>query len=258
MSNSQKSAAAENAFRHVRPNPVTGEPDYFFPLEITDPSIRALARERGLEIARTRLGSRVFEAVMVPCRETAMIHGREVYVDTPSDVQRRRYNELIRDELAAQAAGKEDGRCRIPNGRGGLKRCPSRVPNPDYVPGGDQPKTLPVRCEGCRYEEFRRSRATVPFSALDYEDEEGTIIPFEPSAANDLREAERYQELGEEFIAFVRERNPKLAPLAELLTMEYTKSEAGRELGDASSTVTSRVDKLKELLKTFLETIATP
>lgn len=62
----------------------------------------------------------------------------------------------------------------------------------------------------------------------------------------------------DEFIAFVRKRNPKLGPLAELLTLEYSKSEAGRELSDASSTVTSGVKKLKELLTAFLDTIATP
>ena len=117
-----------------------------------------------------------------PVRYAATIHGVEVYVDTPSAVQRRRYHELIRDELAAQAAGKEDGRCQIPNGRGGVKRCPSRVPNPDYVPGGDQPKTLPVPCEGCVYEQFRQAHTTVQLSALDYEDEEGGIECYEAPA----------------------------------------------------------------------------
>lgn len=24
--------------------------------------------------------------------------------------------------------------------------------NPDYIPGGDQPKALPVKCEGCQYD----------------------------------------------------------------------------------------------------------
>lgn len=61
----------------------------------------------------------------------------------------------------------------------------------------------------------------------------------------------------EEFIAFVQERNPKLVPLAELLTLEFSKSEAARELGDAWSTVTSRTDKLKNLVTTFLDTVVT-
>ena len=247
-----------NSYKHIRTNPLTGELDYYYPMEASDPSIRALARERGLEISRTRLGNRTFEAVMVPCKDTATINGVEVFVDTPSEVQRQRYLEYVRDELAEQDAKRQDGRCNIPDAYGGLKRCPCRVKNPDYVPGGDQPKTVPVRCEGCVYEQFKQAHTTIVLSTLDHENENGEFETYEIPATKDMTAADRFLELREEFIAFVQERNPKLAPLAELLTLEYTKSEAGRELGDASSTVTSRVEKLKELLTAFLETIATP
>ena len=257
MSSIHKNPQAES-FRHIRTNPITGEQDYYYPLEITDPSIRALARERGLEIGKTRLGNRTFEAVMIPCKDTATIHGVEVFIDTPTDVQRKRYLEYIRDELAEQDARKQDGRCQIPDGRGGVKRCPCRVPNPDYVPGGDQPKTLPVKCEGCRYEEFRQAHTTIVVSALDHENENGEFESYEIPAVKDLTAADRYLELREQYVAFVKERNPKLTPLAELLTFEFTKSEAGRELGDPSSTVTSRVEKLKALLDEFLDGIVTP
>ena len=64
---------------------------------------------------------------------------------------------------------------------------------------------------------------------------------------------DRYEKLKEQFLAFVEARNHKLLPLAELLTDELSKSEAARELGDAWGTVTSRADKLKELLTEFLE-----
>lgn len=69
--------------------------------------------------------------------------------------------------------------------------------------------------------------------------------------------ADRYIELREEFIEFVQQRNPKLLPLAKLLTDELTKSEASRELGDAWGTVASRTNKLKELLTDFLDTVIT-
>ena len=133
-------------------------------MEITDPSIKALARERNLEITRTRLGNRTIDAVMVPCKDTATINGVEVFVDTPSEVQRQRYLEYIKDELAEQDAKRQDGRCQIPDGRGGVKRCPCRVPNPEYVPGGNQPKTLPVKCQGCKYEEFRQALSLIHIS----------------------------------------------------------------------------------------------
>ena len=65
------------------------------------------------------------------------------------------------------------------------------------------------------------------------------------------------EEIREQFLDFVKERNPKLAPLAELLTKEFTKSEASRELGDAWGTVTSRTDKLKDLAQEFLDNLIT-
>lgn len=247
-----------NSYKHIRKNPITGEDDYFFPMEITDPSIRVLARERGLEISRTRLGNRTVEAAMIPCKDTATINGMEVFVDTPSEVQRQRYLEYIRDELAEQDAKRQDGRCNIPDAYGGLKRCPCRVKNPDYVPGGDQPKTLPVKCEGCVYEQFKQAHTTIVLSTLDRENENGEFESYEIPATKDMTAADRFLELREEFIAFVQERNPKLAPLAELLTLEFTKSEAARELGDAWGTVTSRTDKLKALVTDFLDTIVTP
>ena len=257
MSSIHNNPQAES-FRHIRTNPITGEQDYYYPLEITDPSIRALARERGLEITKTRLGNRVFEAVMIPCRDTATINGMEVFIDTPSEVQRKRYLEYIKDELADQDAKRQDGRCQIPDGRGGVKRCPCRVPNPDYVPGGNQSKTVPVRCEGCQYEQFRQAHTTIVVSALDHEDENGEFESYEIPATKDLTAADRFLEMREEFIAFVQERNSKLVPLAELLTLEFTKSEAARELGDAWSTVTSRSEKLKDLVTAFLDTVVTP
>ena len=256
MSSIHNNSQAES-FRHIRTNPITDEQDYYYPLEITDPSIRALARERGLEITKTRLGNRVFEAVMIPCRDTATINGMEVFIDTPSEVQRKRYLEYIKDELADQDAKRQDGRCMIPDAYGGLKRCPLRTKNPAYVPGGNQPKTVPVRCEGCQYEQFRQAHTIIVVSALDHEDENGEFESYEIPATKDLTAADRFLEMREEFIAFVQERNPKLVPLAELLTLEFTKSEAARELGDAWSTVTSRSEKLKDLVTAFLDTVVT-
>ena len=241
---------------NVRKNPATGELDYFYPLEVKDDSVLVYAREYGYEVGWARLGFRSFLAVFVPCKEQVTdSHGKATFLDTPSDIQRQRYLGLIKDELAAQEAKKQDGRCNVPDGRGGLKRCPCRVPNPDYVPGGDKPKTIPVKCEGCVFEQFRQEHTTITFSCLDHEDEDGEVTTYEIPSPKSYYAADRYEELREQFLAFVKERKPKLLPLAELLTDELTKSEASRELGDAWGTVTSRTDKLKELLTEFLENI---
>ena len=70
--------------------------------------------------------------------------------------------------------------------------------------------------------------------------------------------ADRFLLLREEFIAFVKERNPKLADQAELKTLEFTNSEIARLLDQPTSTVTSRGEKLKALASAFIDTIIIP
>ena len=241
---------------NVRKNSVTGELDFYYPLEIKDDSVLTYAREYGYEVGWARLGYRKFLAAFVPCKDQVTdSHGRITFLDTPSDVQRRRYLAYIKDEMDEQEDAKQDGRCNIPDGHGGIKRCPCRIANPDYVPGGDKPKTLSVKCEGCVYEQFRQAHTTITLSSLDSENDEGEVTTYEVAAPRNYYAADRYEEIKEQFLDFVTQRNAKLLPLAELLTDELTKSEASRELGDAWSTVTSRTDKLKQLVSEFLDNL---
>ena len=238
----------------VRINPETGEKDYFFPMEVTDNSILDYAKEHNFEVGLARLGYRRFKAVAVPCKNKAYdAVGREIYLPTPSDVQRRRYLDLIKDEMNEQEDAKEDGRCTIPDGHGGVKRCPLREKNPACTPENGQPKTVAVRCEGCVYEVFKQEHTFVTLSTLEQENDAGEPEPYEVPAPKTCFAADEYEKMAQEFVAFVRSRKPKLAPLAQLLTEEYSKSDAGRELGDAWGTVTSRTDNLKALLLEFLD-----
>lgn len=242
--------------KNVRLNPITGELDYYFPMEVKDPADKEYARVYGLEVGPARLGFRKFEAIFIPCKnKTVDAHGFEVYTETPSEVQRQRYLDYIKDELAAQDAAKQDGRCNIPDGHGGLKRCPCRISNPDYVPGGDKPKTLPVRCEGCVYESFRQAHTAIPVSYLDHESEDGGVESYEIPAPVNYYAGDRYCELSSRFVPFVKEKHPKLTSLAKLLVAEYSKSEASRELNKATSTIGSQAKKLQELLEDFLDNV---
>lgn len=253
----QNSTPAEK-FRNIRTNLTNGEKDYYYPLEVTDDSILVYAREHNLEVGPARLGYRKFRAVFVPCKEQAIdSHGHVTFLDTPSDVQRRRYLDLIKDEMDAQERAKEDGRCCISDGRGGIKRCPLRIPNPTYKPENGQPKTVAVHCEGCVFEAYKQEHSFVTLSALEQENDAGEPEPYKVPAPKAYYAADEYEKLAQEFVAFVRERKPKLAPLAEKLTEGFSKSEAGRELGDAWGTVTSRTDKLKSLLLEFLNQVIT-
>ena len=244
---------ANQTYKHHRINPVTGEEEWFFPMEITDPSIREAARAAGLEIGKTRLGYRVFEAVMVPCRRMESQNGKDVYADTSAEEQHKLYLELIKEELNSQAQAKTDGRCEIPDGKGGMKRCPLRVSNPNYVEGSDLPKTIAVKCEGCQWEELKKAHTVIQISALDQEGDDGDEIPYEPAAPSEGFAADRYIELANRFVEFVEQRDPRLVPLARQRVMEFSITEAARRLKDAKSTSISWNNKLKEMVVEFLD-----
>ena len=244
-------------YKNVRFNPVTNDFDYYFPMEVTAQADKEWAKLNGLAIGLARLGFRTFEAIFVPCKDKSYgPDGKVVYLDTPGEVQHRRFLDLIKDEMREQDSVKQDGRCDIPDGNGGTKRCPCRVPNPDFVPGRDEgkkPKTLPVKCEGCVYEQFRQAHTTVTFSCLDHEDESGEVESYEAPAPANYYEGERYERMREAFLEYVQEHNDKLTDLAELLTLDYNRSEAARELGMATSTAASRRELLKDLCRQFLD-----
>lgn len=85
--------------KNVRLNPETGTNDYYFPLEIKDDSILAYAREYGYEVGLARLGFRKFLAAFVPCKDQVTdSHGRITFLNTPADVQRRRYANYFHSE----------------------------------------------------------------------------------------------------------------------------------------------------------------
>ena len=61
------------------------------------------------------------------------------------------YEKVKQDEMKKQFDMKMDGRCPIPAEIGGVKTCPLRINNPDYVEGGDMPKTIANSCDKCIY-----------------------------------------------------------------------------------------------------------
>ena len=244
--------------KNVRINPITGEADYFYPMEIKDDSVITYAKENDLEVGWARLGYRDYKAVFVPCKKQVETPNKKiVFLPTSSTDQRRLYLEFIKGEMNDQEDVKKDGRCPIPNGHGSIKMCPRRVANPEYTPGSGLPKTIPVICDGCVYEPYRQAHTTITLSCLDHENEEGEIECYEVASPPNYYAGDRYLELMPRFVSFVEERNPKLAPLAKLLVNEFTKSESSRELDKATSTVGSQTKKLQELVTEFLDNTPT-
>ena len=236
-------------------NPETNHYDYYFPMQLIDDADREYARFCGFEIGMARLGYRNYLAVFVPCRDIVIdAAGKEVFIETPEEKQHHRYLELIKDELIAQDAVKKDGRCMIANSCGGIRRCPARIPNPGYIPGGDQPKTLPVKCEGCKYNQFKQEHTCIPLSCLDHENEYGEMESYDVPAPDTYFSADRYDRLAAGFVEFVRQKKPEYADLAYLLTQEYNRSEAARELGIPNNTAAYHREKLKQMCRKYLDT----
>ena len=239
---------------HYRENVITGTLDYFFPQEIKDPADKEYARLQGLEIGWTLLGFRIFEAIMIPCKRQSE---DGTFIDTPSEDQHRIYLSLIRDEMNKQEEMKQDGRCNISDGRGHIKRCPLRIPNPNYVPelkSRKNTKTIKKDCKDCPFERFKQAHTTIAFSTLDHKDEGGEVDEsFEAASPRNYYEGERYERLRAAFLKYVEEHDVKLTDLADLLTQEYNRSEAARELGVATSTAGSQKKLLKELCRQFLD-----
>lgn len=255
----------QERYQHYTVDPVTGEKQYYYPMEIeVDPKMydrkideeaydSAVIYRNGLnqakiqdkdgkdivcEVGYTRLGNREFKAVFIP-------------------VSHEEFKELIKDEMHEQERAKEDGRCIIPSKIGGYKRCPRKIPNPNYVEGGDMPKEIMNSCKGCIYEKKKCSHTIVNFTDNAVTNGEGEVEEMDPISPNTYYAGDEYEELIQKWCAFVRTKAPELEELAMLLSMEYIRSEAARELGKSGSTVQAQRDRLKRLLLEFLQNIAT-
>ncbi len=226
--------------KNIIVNPITGKIEFRFPLELTSESqesLKDLIYINGYEVGIAKLGYRTFPAAMIPMSE-------------------EQYHELIKDELNRQEEIKQSGRCPISDGNGKLKRCPMRVPNPTYVEGGNEPKTLPVKCEGCKFNTFdKKEYGTLTFSCLTTTDEDEENTGFEPAAPSTYYAGAEYETLCEKWVDFIKNKKPELADLADLLAQEYLRSEAANTLQKPASTVRSQGNTLKNLVEEFLDNL---
>lgn len=251
----------QKKYKHYTIDPVTGKVQWFFPMEIevnvkgyekgTEEYVAAVEYLNNLknqivkdddgndvvcEVGEAKLGFREFPAVFIP-------------------VTHDKYLELIKDEMNKQEDMKQDGRCPVEAKIGGIKTCPLRIPNPDYVKGGDMPKTIANSCENCIYYNKKYEHTEANFSTLSATGDDGESIDYEPVAPSNYYDGDKYEVLVEKWTEFVRKNEPDMEELATLLAMEYLRSEAAKEMGVASSTAQYQRNKLKSLLLRFFEGI---
>lgn len=245
-------------YQHYTINELTGEKQWYFPMELefgtyekgTDEYESKLEYCKNLksqkvtlnngqilscEIGMTKLGFREFEALHIP------VNSHEEYLN------------LIKDEMAKQDEMKLDGRCTIPAIKGGIKLCPRMIPNPNYVEGGSEPKTIQNSCAGCIYENKKHEHTVATFSSLGAEDEDGNFAAYEPSNPHGYNSADAYDKLRAAFIDYVKQNKPRLTELAELLSAEYLQIEVANTLGKSRKTINSQTDILKKMVLEFLD-----
>lgn len=249
----------QKRYLHHEVDPVTGQDQWYFPLEITvnpkdynnDPDafestyeyLNSLKHQTVVdvngnavvcEVADTKLGFREFKAIFVP------VASHEMYL------------ELIKDEMNKQFDMKMDGRCPIPAEIGGVKTCPLRIDNPDYVEGGDMPKTIANSCDNCIYCAKKHEHTEANFSSLSAIGDDGESIDYDAPAPVNYYAGEQYERITIAFRSFLEIKAPDLVKLAEKLSDEYLRSEAARELNVPSSTAQGQRDRLKRFLLDFL------
>lgn len=78
------------------------------------------------------IGNRIYRALVVPGTEEESRSAR-------NEIERRQKRRSYHD------------RCRVSDGKGGLRQCPKKAPNPDYGKVDGAPRTVPVRCDLCPY-----------------------------------------------------------------------------------------------------------
>ena len=77
-----------------------------------------------------KVGNEVFRALLVPGSKEDFLR-------------------IIREISREQKMQAYKNRCPVSDGKGGIRQCPMRLPNPDYGKNPDEPKTIANRCDMC-------------------------------------------------------------------------------------------------------------
>ena len=176
------------------------------------------------------------------------------------------YQEYMKNERALEDAWKDGQRCFISGANGKLRRCPRRIPNPNYTSAENDNKTVGVKCECCPYFRlFGVLNRNVFFSTLDLEDENGEIIPFEPEGEA-APKSEQYYKILSDFIKFVSERfseenctkkqYEKVKAYVEMLKLlgeEISIQKAAKKMGKSEKTLYSWREALRPIYAEFRE-----
>lgn len=171
------------------------------------------------------------------------------------------YHEYKRDEWQQEDQYKQENRCVICGSNGKSRRCPTRIPNPDYTGAPGQTKTLAVNCEQCPYgynRLFKPVKGKVVFSNLDITDSEDNTDAYDPASPDGYGSSDNYTKLLNGLIDYIKIKYPKYADYTELLSLlgnELDVKEAAEILDKPKSSIYNFLKKAREFYDEYRDTV---
>lgn len=199
---------------------------------------RAEQYDKDSFIANVKYGWRIFKAII--------IHGDETL-----------FKLLIKEEDHIQKKYTSEGRCIVPNGRGGIKRCPLRLPNPYYnpkqPPAKNNPKTIKNSCDGCPFNTFDKpSFRNLNLEGMTTVDAYGNLSKYEIETSIEP-DSDKFLAAREEILKFIATKYPEKLQIFTLLLDGLNRNEVAEELGINTSTLYKMGKSLEKDLLQLLE-----
>lgn len=171
------------------------------------------------------------------------------------------YKEYQREQWRKEDQWKRENRCQICGEMGKLIRCPMKKANPDYTGAPGEKKFIAIRCDDCLYgyhRLFRPVKGNVFFSTLDYTDDDGNTEAFEPDGGKLYSDADIFEKLTADFVAYLRAKGDEYqqkADLVEMLLQDYSIKDYAEKNGIAEPTVYGWRKKIRKVYNEFRETV---
>ena len=221
----------------------TSDKKYYVLFETDDEGIRQYNASSDKDRIGTSLSHMRVEGKMVPAIKL--------------EVDKATYDSFKRDQWMEEYRYEQENRCIISGADGKTRFCPCRIPNPEYVEGGDKPKTIANDCSLCPYyRSFKSIKGKVLFSTLTVTDEQGNEDAFDPASPHPINQADEYIKLLYGLIDYIKVRHPKYdkySDLVKLLGEQYTLKEASVILNIPYRTLYGWTLTLKPIVTEYLD-----
>ncbi len=192
-------------------------------------------------IDTVKLGWKVFSAVIV-------------------EGDRDLYDFYVSEMDAEQKREVQEKRCIIPDGKGSTRRCPLRLPNPNFDSNRKEdkvtnPKTVKNSCENCPYDTFDKPNySNLSIEGLTRQNDDGEEIPFEIGVPMES-EASRYLKMCKAVLSLISTKYPKRLDEFVLRLDGANRKEVAKELKKNQSSVYKLGRHLEDDLNALLDTL---